>query len=187
MAEGLRHNPSPEQAPRQPEHQAEHHRPRHEAAERQQSPAEKAESLAFLRKEVGQEAKRSGDIKLDHRSEQRNQAAPPVTRELKNMMRLRTLNRVRKELPASQRALSKVVHTKPVEAISAVGEKTIARPAGLLGGGLVALIGSAVTFYMAKHYGFRYNLLLFLMLFIAGYAAATLLEVIALLVKRLRR
>ena len=179
--------PSPEQAPKPVEHTVEHHRPRHDQVEHAPNAKEKAETISGLRKEVGKEAKHSGDVKLDHNSEKKHISTPPVTRELKNMMRVRTLNRVRKELPAPQRALSKIVHAKPVEVASAIGEKTIARPVGLLGGGFAALVGSAITFYMAKHYGFRYNLLLFLLLFVVGYAAATLLAIIILGARKLRR
>ena len=102
-------------------------------------------------------------------------------------MRVRTLNRKRKDLPAPQRVLSRVVHTKPVEILSTAGEKTVARPAGILGGGLTALAGSAATLYMAKHYGFRYNLLLFILLFAAGYLVATVLELLVAMVKRAGR
>lgn len=155
--------------------------------ERQQTTHEKQEHIKSIRHEVSKEARGSGDMKLDHGSE-RNSAAPtaPVNKELKAMMRDRTLKRVQKELSAPQRTLSKVVHAKPVEVVSAAGEKTIARPFGLLGGGLFAFIGSLVTFYTAKHYGFRYNLLLFLMLFVVGYLVATLVEMIVRAVQHVR-
>ncbi len=179
-------SPTPEAPRKHVETSPEHHRPVHHNVEREQTAHEKQEKLSGLRTEVGKEAKSSGDVKLDHTSEANNAPASPVNRELKDMMRVRILNRVRKDLPAPQRVLSKVVHAKPVEAVSAVGEKTVARPAGLLGGGFLALIGSLVTFWTAKHYGFRYNLLLFFMLFVAGYVIATVIELVVLLVKRAR-
>lgn len=162
-----------EQLPTRIETSPEHHRLKHDSKEHEPTQKEKVENLASLRKEVGQEAKQAGDVKLDQSSENKVQAAPPVNRELKSMMRIRTLNRVRKELPAPQRALSKIIHAKPVEAVRRRRRKTIARPIGLLGGGFAALAGSLTTFYMAKHYGFRYNLLPFIMLFVAGYVVAT--------------
>lgn len=180
--------PSPEKSAPQPENSVEHQRPRQEKSEREPSQKEQLEAIQSIRKEVGKEAKQSGDVKVDQSSEGKSQqSTPPVNRELKNMMRVRTLTRIRKELPKPQRALSKVVHLKPVEAISTVGEKTVARPIGIVGGGLAAFTGSLVTFYMAKHYGFRYNLLLFVILFVAGYVAATLLEMIVIFLRRLRR
>ena len=168
------------------EHSAERHHTKH-TAEKAPDSKETANKITGLRAEIGKEAKQSGDIKLDQSSEGKSQATPPVNRELKNTMRVRTLNRIRKDLPAPQRVLSRVVHTKPVEILSTAGEKTVARPAGILGGGLTALAGSAATLYMAKHYGFRYNLLLFILLFAAGYLVATVLELLVAMVKRAGR
>jgi hypothetical protein len=155
--------------------------------EHKQTAHEKQENISSARNEVKKEAQSAGDIKLDHGSEQNHTAATaPISRELKGMMRARTLTRIQKELPAPQRVLSKIVHAKPVEVISAVGEKTIARPIGLLGGGLFAFAGSVITLYTAKHYGFRYNLLLFFLLFVAGYAIASALELLVRIAKKAR-
>lgn len=176
--------PTPEAPRKHVEASPEHHRPAHSKVERHQTAHEKQESISTARHEVSKEARASGDTKLDHGSEQNHTPAAPVNRELKSMMRNRTLKRIQKELPAPQRALSKVVHAKPVEVVSAIGEKTIARPMGLLGGGLCAFIGSIVTFYMAKHYGFRYNLLLFFMLFVAGYVVTSMIEIVVRTTRR---
>ena len=180
--------PSPESMPKRVESSPERQNNVTRKHEKQPSNAEKQENISALRQEVSKEAHQSGDLKLDNLGEQKSPVATtPVNRELKNMMRIRTLKRIQKELPASQRTLSKIIHTKPVEVLSTAGEKTIARPAGLLGGGLLALIGSIVTLYTAKHYGFRYNLLLFFMLFVLGYLVATLLELIIRIIQRARR
>lgn len=178
--------PKPESAPKNVEASPEHHRPAHNKVERKQTAHEKQENISSARDEVKKEAQSAGDIKLDHGSEQNHSATAPISRELKNMMRTRTLTRIQKELPAPQRALSKIVHAKPVEVASAIGEKTIARPIGLLGGGLFAFVGSVITFYTAKHYGFRYNLLLFFLLFVAGYAVASALELLVRIAKKAR-
>ena len=123
--------PTPETPRKHVEASPEHHRPAHHKVERQQTAHEKQEHLNSVRHEVSKEARSAGDAKLDHSSEQNHAPAAPVNRELKSMMRNRTLKRIQKELPAPQRALSKVIHAKPVEVASAVGEKTIARPVGL--------------------------------------------------------
>jgi hypothetical protein len=178
--------PSPE-APRKHAEAGPERRAALPKVEHQPSAHEKQEQIKSIRQEVGKEARGAGDMKLDHNSERSSAAhTAPVNRELKAMMRDRTLKRVQKELNAPQRTLSKVVHAKPVEIVSAAGEKTIARPFGLLGGGLFAFIGSLVTFYTAKHYGFRYNLLLFFMLFVLGYLVATLFEILVRTVQRAR-
>ncbi len=146
-----------------------------------------SEDLNTIRHKVEHEAISGKDAKLDPSSERsKSSSQPMVTKDLKSMMLNRTLTRVRKELPTPLRAFSKVVHSKPVETISAVGEKTIARPKGLLGGSMTAFVGVAYVLYTAKEYGFNYNLLLFLMLFSVGYIATTLLETIFALIRKFR-
>lgn len=161
--------------------QREHHKS-HEAAREAQH-----ESLKTSRQDIERHAQSAEDLKrLDKSSDRNNSHTPHPTRELQAMARDRILRSVRRKLPAPQRVLSSFVHTKPVEAVSAVGEKTIARPYGLLGGGLSAFIGTTLTFYMAKHYGFRYNLFLFFTFFVAGYIIATVLEATVRIVRRNR-
>ncbi len=183
MSERAPQGPRPEQL-----HSAEHveHTPQHEfkANKHQQretvDPRKAAKEIENLRSEVTQEAVSGKDVIVDTNSEQNGSklAQPLINRELKQHMLDRTLTRVRKKLPATSRPLSKVVHTKPVEVLSAVGERTVARPVGLLGGGIGALIGSSFTLYMARHYGYRYNFGVFLLSFGAGYLLATLFELV---------
>lgn len=174
-----------------PEHDLPQHETKHEAEKQHHekhnklSEKEQHEQLTALRNEVNRESRSLEETKVDHSASEKDRATQgPINKELKNMMRVRTLTRIRKELSAPDKALSKVIHSKPVEKISSVGEKTIARPIGLLGGGFIALAGTLVVFYIAKHYGFRYNLLLFIMLFVGGYMIATILEILLKIVKK---
>jgi hypothetical protein len=96
----------------------------------------------------------------------------------------RTLVSVQKQLSAPSRAFSKVVHNPAIDRASAAAEKTVARPKGILVGGLAAFIGCLYTLYLAKHYGFRYNLLLFIILFVTGYVVTTFIEIAAIVIKR---
>ncbi len=153
-------------------------------AEATPSSQEQQERLTAIRSEVNKEAHNTEELKrADAGSERTHATHHPVKKQLQALMLDRTLTRIRKQLPAPQRALSKLVHTKPVEVLSAAGEKTIARPYGLFGGGLAALVGSVLTFYMARNYGFQYNIFLFFTFFIAGYVLATLIELAVRLVK----
>lgn len=154
----------------------------------EQTKAEKQEELSAIRQEISKEAKTLNKSEVDStKPEKAPGAQGPINKELKDMMRTRTLTRIRKELSAPNKTLSKVIHSKPVEKASVIGEKTIARPIGLLGGALIALIGSVATLYMAKHYGFEYNLLLFFILFAGGYLAFTIVEVLILIAKRIKQ
>lgn len=175
-----------------PEHASKHHERKHEIENKSEtenhlSAKEKQERLNELRNQVKKESSPVIESRIDNSVSEKNKTPQgPINKELKNMMLTRTLNRIRKELPAPQRAFSKVIHSKPVEAVSAVSEKTIARPIGILGGGFISLVGSLVVLYMAKHYGFRYNLLLFFLLFVSGYLVTTLFELLFKVSKKVK-
>ncbi len=94
------------------------------------------------------------------------------------------LSQAQQSLPAASRRLSKVIHQKNIEAISNISAQTVARPSGLLGGGIGALLGSLTLLYAAKHYGFSYNYAFFLVTFLVGFAAGLVIEMLLKLVKR---
>lgn len=94
------------------------------------------------------------------------------------------LKQTRQRLPAASKQFSKFIHQKNVEAVSTLGAQTVARPSGLLGGGVGALLGTVTLLYYSKHYGFRYNYAFFFVTFAAGFLAGLLIEAIIRLVKR---
>lgn len=94
------------------------------------------------------------------------------------------LKTTRQHLPTITRQFSKVIHEKHVEAISNIGGQTVARPSGLLGGGLGALAGSITLLYYSKYYGFRYNYSFFLVTFLAGFLVGLVVELIVRLLKK---
>lgn len=91
----------------------------------------------------------------------------------------KVLGSAQKRLSAPDRAFSKLIHNKTIEAVSDVTAKTVARPSGLLGGGIAALIGSAWITYVATNAGFRYNYTVFFMLLGAGFLVGICLELLA--------
>ena len=123
----------------------------------------------------------------DH-TEGANDNAPTATyvsSQLKAMGRQRTLNNVRRQMNAPSRWVSQVIHQPVIEKISDAAAPTLARPSGLLGGGFFALLGTSVLLYITRHYGYRYNYLVFIALFVGGFFAGLLLELlIKLLVRR---
>lgn len=101
-----------------------------------------------------------------------------VNADLKKVTLQREIQAIRRKLPATQRALSRVVHQPIVRVLSEVTGQTASRPSGLLGGGLVAFLGSAIYLYMTKHVGFTYNYFVFLLLFVGGFGLGLGLEFI---------
>ncbi len=101
-----------------------------------------------------------------------------VNKELKNMAYQRTLRRTRRQLNTPSRLLSKVIHQPVIESVSEVAGKTIARPSGLLTGGIAAFVGSSLFLWISRYYGYEFNFLLFIIFFVGGFFIGLLVEVI---------
>jgi hypothetical protein len=133
------------------------------------------DTLETTRDQIDQLAESSESVKVgEDIKEPVNQVG--VDRELKDLAYSRILTRTRKRLPLADKWLSKAIHQPVVDKLSQAGEKTIARPSGVLGGSLFALVGSSTLLYTAKHYGFRYNFLAFFLMFILGFGFGLLAE-----------
>ncbi len=109
-----------------------------------------------------------------------------VQRELKTTAYKQTIRRIQTKLRGSDKVLSHVMHQPVVEKLSNFGANTIARPSGILGGGVIALLGSSILLYLTKYYGFEYNLTVFFILFIVGFTAGIILESLVKLMRRKR-
>lgn len=128
---------------------------------------DKIEDEAVSGKEVS-----AGDVGRDAQ----NQHVPIIDRKVKQQSYKKTLHHIQRQLPRTQRAFSKFIHRPAVEVVSEVSAKTVARPSGLLGGGLCALLGSSTLVWMSRHYGFYYNFFVFIGLVLAGFALGVLIE-----------
>lgn len=148
-------------------------------------PAENAENLRHTVEQEALTAKElQGKIGEKEKPKPTNLA---ITKATKKAAYKKTLRHVQRELPKRERAFSKVIHQPVIEKVSEVGGKTIARPSGILAGGICALIGSSVVLYMAKHYGFRYNFFLFILLMVVGFGIGLILELLWSSTKKLRK
>lgn len=104
-------------------------------------------------------------------------------KQIKNTAYVRTLSKIQEQLPTATRVFSKVIHKPTIEKVSNIGAQTIARPSGILAGGFLALLGSAVVLFMSRKYGFQYNYTLFVALFIGGYFMGLLIELMGRLIR----
>lgn len=175
--------PSPEHhellaAHSQPEKPSKHAEsdPHHLAAEARQDIAETAGSQRSV---------------LEHleaaEAEPQASTAASISRELKRTTLNRELTAIRRKLPARERVLSRLVHQPVVRVVSEAAGKTVSRPSGLLGGGLVAFLGSSGYLYLAKHLGFSYNYFVFLALFASGFVVGLVLELLVYMAMRPRQ
>jgi hypothetical protein len=159
------HAPAPESAHEHHEqHQAQHH---------EHHKAEKAPDLEHLRHQAELAAEKSHKVEVPEPAADRLHEPRQhyVNRELKEMAYSRVLNRARKQLPAPARAFSKIVHQPVVNAVSEGLGRSVGRPSGIFGGGLLALLGTTAYYYITKHYGYSYNYFVFVMLLVLGFLA----------------
>ncbi|MDZ7785785.1 MAG: hypothetical protein U5L95_01535 [Candidatus Saccharibacteria bacterium] len=165
-----------------------------DSAEQSKKNIERVKQLAEQEKETNEEQIEALREQVESTAETREHTplnsqetkSPPAYHQgdLKREGYKKTMKNVRSRLSPTQRAFSKVVHQKSVETISNAAGKTIARPSGVLGGGLIALAGSITVLYFAKHYGFQYNYTLFILLYAAGFVGGLLFEVLVRAKKR---
>lgn len=89
-----------------------------------------------------------------------------------------TLTRTRKQLKPYQKPVSKIIHNDVVEKVSEVGSKTVARPSGLLVGGMTSLITSVVVLALTRYYGYEYNYFVAIASFGGGFAIGIIGELL---------
>ncbi len=99
----------------------------------------------------------------------------------------RTLTSVRRRLSAPERSFSKVVHNPAVERASDIAGYTIARPQGILYGGLFSFVFSLGAYLLARHLGGELKPNFFVITFVGGYVFGLIVELITRLIKTRKR
>jgi len=89
---------------------------------------------------------------------------------------------VQAELPPTQRAFSKLIHSPVVEKTSEVVGGTIARPNAILSGAIVAFVLVLAVYLVAKHYGYVLSGFETIGAFIVGWVLGVLYDYIRALV-----
>ena len=145
------------------------------------------ETLEAIKKDIEQTAVSKEDFNQSESSADAAPASTYVSEELKAMGGRRVLTNVRMHMRRPARVFSKAIHQPVVERISEAAAPTIARPSGILGGGIAALVGSGTLLYITKHYGYRYNYLVFIILFVGGFIAGMAIELLVRAVFRRNR
>lgn len=148
--------------------------------ERMREAAEKAEaktdSIEAIQERIEKAAKSKEDIKVNAAETAANDSTLRAGAQLKGAaFRQRMKEIQRKETPA-QRTFSKFIHQPAVESVSNAAEGTIARPSGLLFGGLFSVVSSIVILYICKHYGYEYNFLIGIVFFVGGFFLGLIIE-----------
>ena len=187
MSEQIKHGP--ETAPASPETILEHREIKggHEKAQ-SEIRHEHAEHIDRIRSNIEHEAAKAEAAKeqLISVNEKQPEHHHYATKKIKSDQYKKTLSQVRQNLPKNQQKFSSFVHQPTVERVSEIGAKTVARPSGILGGALLALIGSSIVIYIGKRIGFEVPNTIFAFLFIIGFVLGISIEVIISFINRLR-
>lgn len=91
-----------------------------------------------------------------------------INKQLKDMAFSRSMTRTRKKLSRSSRAFSKVIHNSTIDRSSEFVGKTVARPSGMLTGAFLSFVGTSALLWITRHYGYTYNYLVVIILFVGG-------------------
>jgi hypothetical protein len=86
------------------------------------------------------------------------------------------LKHARAQFPKSVQKFSKIVHMPAVEKASEVVGKTVARPSGIMGGAVTALIGVTALNIFARSGGFRLPGGAFIVFLVLGWTLGLILE-----------
>jgi hypothetical protein len=152
---------------------------RHHSEEHTEQVAEKQNSIDEILKKIEKEATTTESLLTEVVKEEKEAGEDeliPVNNSLKNHALQQNLRKVQRKLPAPERAFSKVIHQPIVEQISDVTSETIARPSGILVGGLFSVIGSLGVLVICRYYGYEYNFLIGLVAFVGGFICGISLE-----------
>ncbi len=168
-----------ERAPNSHEHQPHNHESHHHKAGKAPESAhnhEHKDKLDQIRETAAKHAVAAE--KVAARTEQASHTPHEafVNNELKDLAYARSLKRIRQSLSKPAQAFSKIVHQPIIDAVSETTAKTVGRASGILGGGVIALIGTTAYYYITKHYGYDYNFFIFLVLLTGGFVAGWLVE-----------
>lgn len=164
--------------------------PKHEVAQRQSEIAkhhEKAakealhehkKSMEKILEKIEQEASTTETIKHKHLDNDQHLSSGPITigADLKKQSLNSGLKKIQSHLPIVERTFSKVIHNPVVNSLSEGTSKTIARPSGLLVGGLASVCVSLGVLFISQYYGYRYNFLVSILAFIGGFFLGLFLE-----------
>jgi hypothetical protein len=100
-----------------------------------------------------------------------------IDQALKYVSRNQQLKNIQGNLSPRQKTLSKVIHQKAISTISEGASKTVTRPSGLLGGGILAFAGTLAYYYISRHAGLKFNYTIYVALFIIGFAVGIVGEI----------
>jgi len=161
--------------------QLEHNEVSKEQVERQQH-----EMLKQAEAVIKAEAEPMRDMAAET-ADQATTTTPYTGREVRAHTYKHNMQRVRRHLSAPDKVLSKMIHNPIVDKVSEVSGKTVARPSGMLGGGLCAFLATSILVSYTRHNGVTYNYGVFIVFFVGGYLVGMTIELLLSLTHRAKK
>ncbi len=106
----------------------------------------------------------------------------PVSKEVRGDNLKAELKQIRTKLPKRDRAMSSFIHVPIIKKLSESTSKSISRPSGLLGGGLLAFLGTTIYYFYSKNQGIKYNFFVYFLLLVIGFVMGLLIEMLIRLI-----
>lgn len=135
------------------------------------------DSIDAIKDSIDKTALKSEDYSITEK-ETKQPHLITATKHIKHDAYKKVLRKTQKQLNTTDRVFSKIIHRPVIEKASDISSKTVARPSGILFGGIGAFVGSLVIFIISKRSGFTYNYLLFALIFVCGYMIGLLIELV---------
>lgn len=88
----------------------------------------------------------------------------------------RTLSSIRNRLKKPDKTFSKVIHQPVIEKSSEIVGATVARPSGILFGGVFSFVGSLLSYLLAKRLGGELPYSIFALFFVGGFVFGVIVE-----------
>lgn len=145
--------------------------------ENEQQTQKQSELLESARRTASEEANEIKAEKSNSDNQKQNEKLQ-ITKLDKMYSYKLTMSKVQSSLPNSGRRFSKLIHNPVMEKASESLEKTIARPSGILGGGLLATIGLLAMVIFAKRNGFELSGSELIVLLVVGWFLGLMIELI---------
>jgi hypothetical protein len=170
-----------------------HHDRHNEIAEKQteaiRDKLEKDEQSHIERISEQQALQEAQDLASKHEQADPPQVSPaekrrgPISKKQLSNSFNSQMNHAQSQMNGGSRAFSKLLHSRPVEAVSEAASSTVARPNALLSGSICAFIAITVLYFVAKHYGFPLSGFETIAAFIFGWIVGILYDYFSVMIR----
>ena len=176
---------SPERFTVPKENAEQHSKPEQEHHQHERQPKHNAEQAAHAARETIEKQAISGKEVYVGNHEKPSKAREDYSPAARKQTYRLTMQRLQNRMPAAERQFSRFIHVPAVERLSEATNNTIARPSGVLGSGVLAVLGMGLLYWLSRRSGFELSGNELLIFILAGWLLGLLAEFGVRLFRRL--